>query len=195
MMIGVLFFVVSLAGAGFVIFYQNSLLSTQKSYQDTLAKNENQFNPTLIATLQRVNTKIDVSKQLIANHSAVSEIFGIIGALTAQNIQFNSLEYSAPVASTPGSAVGATADNLAQISMQGVGTSFSAIAFQSDVFGQSSEYGRNIVIKDPILSDLSLDANGNVEFTFTAGIDPADISYEKILDESLNATSTDASNQ
>lgn len=201
MTIGVLFFIVSLAGAGFTIFWKSVLLSTQKSYQATLAKNENQFNPQLIETLRRVNTKIDVSKKLLANHLAVSSIFDIIGALTAENIKFKSLQYSG---GTSASTAATAASKSAQISMQGVGTSFSAIAFQSDVFGQSSQYGRNIIIKNPVLSNLSLDQNGNVSFSFTASINPADISYKKILNQSLSgntnsngndAATSDISNQ
>ncbi|MEI6057531.1 MAG: hypothetical protein WCQ60_00985 [bacterium] len=188
MMVGVLFFIASLAGAGFVVFYKSSLESTQKSYKESLAKNINDFQPDLIDHLHRANVKIDDAKSLLASHAAVSQVFGIIGALTAENIKFKSLDYTAPTVGTAGK----SSSGLAQVSMQGIGTSFSAIAFQSDVFGKSINYGRNIIVKSPVLSNLSLDANGNVAFTFTAGLDPADYSYTKILKQSLGTTDATA---
>ena len=178
MMIGVLFFILSLAGAGFVIFWKSALTQTLKNYQATLTTNENEFNPTLIDTLRRVNTKIDTSKSLLSKHLAVAGIFDIIGSLTAENVKFKSLDYIAPTAGLSGTPVSSSdTSNFAQINMQGVGTSFSAIAFQSDVFGKSSQYGHGITLKNPVLSGLSLDATGNVSFGFTAMINPTDILY------------------
>lgn len=126
---------------------------------------------------------------MINNHLAVSEIFSIISKLTIAGVRFSSFDFSAP---------SKDADGI-KVSMRGVGSSFSAIAFQSQVFGQSQKYGSNKVLKNPVLADLSLDQNGNVGFTFTTTINPADLSYSKILDSTLDsenaaATSSDQGN-
>ena len=189
MMIGVLFFIVSLAGAGFVVVYQNILNKTLADYQTTLAKNQDQFNPALIDTLKRVNTKIDSSKTLLSKHLAVAGIFDIIGGLTAENVKFKSLDFTAPTGNGTGAGQSDTS-GFAQINMQGVGTSFSAIAFQSDVFGKSSQYGHGITLKNPVLSNLSLDATGNVSFSFTALINPKDILYTSSLNSPSNNSPT-----
>ena len=42
------------------------------------------------------SNKINVANSLLANHLAVSQIFTIIGALTAQNIGFTNFSYTAP---------------------------------------------------------------------------------------------------
>jgi hypothetical protein len=169
----ILLFIISLAGAGFVIVWKNVLLKTQTQYEATLQANENQFNPALITTLSRASDKINVSQQLLASHLVVSQVFTIIGALTAQNISFSSLDYSAPT--TPG--------GTAMIAMKGIGSSFSDIAFQSDVFGSAVQYGTNTKIVTPILSNLGLNQNGAVSFTFTAGINPSDILYSKSIQQ------------
>jgi hypothetical protein len=169
-MFSVLIFILSLAGAGFVVVWQGVLLKTQTQYEDTLKANENQFNPALITTLQRSSNKITIAQQLLGSHLAVSKIFTIISALTAQNVSFKSLQYTAPTATAP-----------ATISMGGEAESFSDIAFQSDVFGSAVQYGTNTKLVVPVLSNLGLTTDGNVTFTFTAGIQPGDILYSKSL--------------
>ena len=166
MLISTLIFIISLAGAGFVVFWKSVLLKTQSDYNQTLTKNESQFDLQTINTLRRVNTKIDIAKQLWANHLAVTGIFGIMGALTAQNTRFTSLNLTMPTSGS-GSGSGSSPSSgskSVQINMSGVAEDFSSIAFQSDVLGASSKYGRNIVMQNPSLSGLSLSANGNVSF-------------------------------
>ncbi len=173
MLIAIVLFVLSLGGAGFVVAWQRYLLQVREVAKNTLVKNQQQFNPALIDTLKKTDTKISLAKTLIERHLAVSGIFDIISRLTAENIRFSSFEFSAPTS-------GDAKDGI-KVTLHGVGTSFSAIAFQSSVFGRSSEYGTNKIIKNPILSDLSLEPNGSVEFTFTSTINPADISYANPL--------------
>ena len=185
MVIATILFIISIAGAGFTIFWENVLNKAQDNYKVQLSQSENRFNTSLIEELKRENTKIDTSKQLLANHLAVSEIFSIISNLTIDGVRFTSFDFSAPDKSNDG----------LKITMKGIGNSFSAIAFQSDVFGQSSKYGTNKVLKNPVLSDLSLDVNGNVGFTFTATLDPKDLLYSKVLDATLKAESSNSSNQ
>ena len=119
----------------------------------------------------------NLSKQLLANHLAASEVFSIISKLTIAGVRFSSFDFTAAAKDSDG----------IKVTMKGVGNSFSAIAFQSDVFGQSQKYGSNKVLKNPVLSDLSLDQNGNVGFVFTTTINPADLSYSKVLDSSLQS--------
>jgi hypothetical protein len=177
MVVAVLLFIVSIAGAAFTFVWKNVLTKAQENYKIQLAESEKRFNTSLIENLKRANTKIDVSKQLLSNHLAVSEVFSIISKLTIAGVRFSSFDFSAPTKDSDG----------IKVSMKGVGNSFSAIAFQSSVFGKSQLYGSNKVLRNPILSDLALDQNGNVGFTFTTTINPADLSYSKILDSSLQS--------
>ena len=182
MTLSVLLFILSLAGAGFAIGWQKYLINQQEAYKKILVENQKQFQPQLIETLSKANAKIDLAKQLIKNHLAVSEIFDILSRLTIENVKFDSFDFAAP-----------TATDGVKVTMHGVGASFSAIAFQSDVFGQSAQYGKNKILKNPVLSDLSLDQNGNVAFSFSATLNPDDLSYAKIYAASLKQDGAAAS--
>lgn len=183
MLIGILVFGASLAGAVFTFLAQGYSLKVQEQYKIDLAENEKRFNIPLIEELKRANTKIDLAQQLLKNHLAVSEALTIVAALTAEKVRFTDFEFTAPdnlgkVGAAPG---------VYKIRMKGSADSFNSIAFQSDVFGRSEKYGTNKVLKNPILSDLAVDEDGNVKFNFTAELSLPDISYEKVLGATLES--------
>jgi hypothetical protein len=188
--ISIIIFIISLGAAGVAYAWENILNSDQNQYKDTLAKDQDQFNIDLINTLTKANTKIDIAKSLIGKHLAVSEIFGIIGQLTIASVQWKSFTFSAPV--TSGSSAAGTSKDIT-ISMQGETDSYYSVAYQSDVFGQSSELGANQVIKNPVLSNLSVGLNGKVGFSFTALVDPSKLSYTDELSGQNASSSVSAS--
>ncbi len=178
MFISVILFLASVAGAGFTFVWKDILLKQQENYKVELKKAEARFDVELISKLKKVNTKLDLGSKLLKKHLAISEIFAILNSLTTEGIRFTSFEFTAPESEK----------DLLKISLKGVGNSFSAIAWQSDVFGQSTKFGKNKVVKNPILTDLVLDDKGNVAFTFTASLDPSDVSYEKVLTEDTSTS-------
>ena len=186
MLFAFIIFILSIAGAVFTYFLSAKLVATQQQYQTTLKTNEGEFNPPLIQTLQRANDKITIAKGLLNAHLAPEGVFDIIAKLIAQQTTFTSLSYSAPV---NGSAAG-SGGGFVQLSMSGISTGYPAIAFQSDVFGQSVKYGNNIELKNPVLSGLSANALGQVQFSFSTGLDSSYLLYSKILQASLNNTTS-----
>lgn len=182
MIIAVFAFIISIGAAGSMYFWKSYLESSQKTYKEQLAKRETQFNPDLIEELKRQNIKIDLGKQLINNHIAMSQIFGIIGSLTIEDVRFLNMDVT----------TGTTNSDGIKVNMKGYGTSLSAVAWQSDVLGKLDRYGLRNVVKNPILSDPSLDNNGLVSFGFNATINPANLSYQKSLGTS-DATTTNTS--
>lgn len=169
MTIATVLFILALASAGGAYAYKQYLISAQDTYKKDLATREQQFNIDLIEQLKGENVKIDLARQLLSNHLALSQIFDIIGRLTAENVRFMSMDLSVPKAVNDG----------VKISLQGYGTSFSAVAFQSDVLNQLDQYGLRRVVKNPILSNPALGSNGAVSFGFAATVDPGSLSYEK----------------
>ena len=178
MIFATIVFVASLAGAAFVFLGKNVLMKSQQNLKRDLVENEKRFNVPLIEELKTANTKIDLANQLLASHMAVSELFKIIGGLTTQEVRFSDFEFSAPETASVGKSF--------KFSMKGIANSFSTVAFQSDVFGSSEKYGTNKIIKNPILSDISVDPKGNILFNFSAEIDLDNISYAKSIDEISN---------
>ena len=173
MAFGVLVFILSLAAAGGGYAWKYILTSSQATYKQQLAERQKQFDINLISELKEANTKIDTARQLLANHLAASQIFDIVSRLTIENVRFLSLEFTGPTQS----------DGI-KISMNGYGASFSAVAFQSSVLNQLEQYGLRQVVKNPIISDPSLNTNGTVSFGFSATVDPGSLSYEKLVNPS-----------
>jgi len=174
MTLAVILFIVSLGSIGGAYAWTQYLTSAQVSYKTDLINRQKQFNVDLISQLKQVNVQIDTAKQLLNNHLALSGIFGIIGALTSEDVRFTSLDLTAPA--TPGDTI--------KVSLSGYGTSLAAVAFQSDVLGQLAAYNvsnisLNKIVKNPILSNPALTGNGTVSFGFTADIDPSTLSYER----------------
>lgn len=173
MFVSIIIFTISLAGAIFSFAWKNILVKNQETYIQELKKAEERFDIGLIDKLRKANTKIDLANQLLKKHIRVSEIFAIINSLTTEGIRFNSFEFSAPDTEKE-------KDTL-KISMKGTGNSFASIAWQSDVFGKSIKFGKNKVLKNPIITDLIINPNGSVGFSFSAYLKSDDISYEKLL--------------
>ncbi|MEN9524455.1 MAG: hypothetical protein RL536_524, partial [Candidatus Parcubacteria bacterium] len=99
---------------------------------------------------------------------------------TIEKVRFLSMDLTAP---------NANSGEGFKLSMKGYGTSLPAIAFQSDVLGQLEDYGLRKVVKNPILSDPSVDINSTVSFGLSATIDPATLTYRRSLADA-SATST-----
>jgi len=171
MFVSVIIFIISLGGAGFTFFWKDVLIKQQANYEKELGQAEKRFDVESIEQLKKANTKIDLANQLLKRHLAVSEIFDIMNRLTTEGIRFNSFDFTAPMVEGEG----------IKISVKGTGNSFSAIAWQSDVLGKSVKYGKNKVVKNPVISDLTLDDKGNVGFSLNAGFAVDDILYEKLL--------------
>ncbi|MEN9913193.1 MAG: hypothetical protein RLY66_601 [Candidatus Parcubacteria bacterium] len=168
MSIASLLFIASIVAAGGIYFWKSALESSQQSYKSQLVEREKLFNVDLIEELKRQNVKIDLAKNLVANHIAMSQIFDVIGRLTIEKVRFLSMDVSA----------GTAAEGI-KIALKGYGVNFRVVAYQSDVLGQLEQYGLRKIIKNPILSDPSLDSSGMVSFGFSATVDPSNLSYAK----------------
>ncbi len=171
MILAIVLFVASLAGVGGAYVWKQYLVSTQEKYKKTLTDLEKQFNPDQIAQLKQAGLQIDTARQLLTNHTAMSQLFDIISKFTIENVRFLTLKLGAPVLPT---------DDL-NISMTGYGANLSSVAFQSDVLGSLQEYNVHNVVKNPIIADTTLDPVGTVSFGFSAAIDQSGLSYENML--------------
>ncbi len=184
MVIGTFVFIVSVAVAGLTFAAKALLLKAQDQAKVSLAENEKRFNIPLIEELKKANLKIDFANNLLKSHVAASEVFAIIEGLTAEKIRFSSFDFAAADAS----ATGAAGTSVFKVKMKGIADTFNSVAFQSDVMGQSNKYGTKKMFKNPVLSDLTVDANGAINFSFAADVALSDISYEKSLSEALGSS-------
>lgn len=173
MIIATIIFLVSIASAVFSVVWANVLTKNQETYRQQLANMESRFPLADIEHLKKVNTKIDLGKKLLKNHLAVEEVFSILGQLTVEGVYFNSFTFSAPENNS----------GDINISLSGVAKNLFAIAYQSDIFGDSSKYGKNKILKNPVMSDVSESStDGTIGFSFSASINPNDLLFEKLLE-------------
>jgi len=169
MSLAVLLFVVSLGAVGAAYAWKQYLINAQVTYKTELAQREKQFNLELVGQLKAINFQIDTAKQLLQSHLALSQVFKALEQMTISNVRFLNMDLTGPT----------TQKNLIDIKMSGVGTSLSAVAFQSDVLNQLQQYGLQNVVKNPMLANPVLDPKGSVGFDFSASVDPATMTYEK----------------
>jgi hypothetical protein len=142
----------------------------------SLAKAKDQFDQEFIGYVNRLNTRIETSKDLLNKHVGASTIFGFLASHTLKTVSYTDFSYSYE------------ADGTVKVVMKGIAKSYSSIALQSEELGKQNQY-----IKSPIFSDLNPDQTGSVVFTLTALLDKNLISYQKNLGKALDSDNTSTS--
>ncbi len=160
-LIALLLFVISVVAAGAVFVYTGYLSTSIDNKKTSLVRSEDAYDLPSIQALVRIDSRLTQAKLLLAKHVAPSSIFDLLSQLTLAKVQLTSFSY-------------ALSANGAQITVGGVGDSFSTVALQSDQFGTSRQ------LHDVVFSGVSVNQDG-VPFTVTANVDSSLIAYAKNL--------------
>lgn len=166
----------SLLLAAGVFLWKGSLARTIDSQKESLARNRDAFEPASIVMLQRLSRRLELSKTILANHLAPSQLFAVLEESTLQNVRFSSMDFT--LDQTKG---------VGTLTMKGQARSYGAVARQSDVFAKASG------IKNPVFSELNLDQRGNVVFTFTSAVDPSSLRYSALLNSRVTPPAASSS--
>lgn len=150
------------AGTG-VFFYKMLLAKEIKTMSAALDRAERAFEPSLIVELERLDKRIESSKEILASHTVISPLFALLESSTIPNIRFNKFTYTF------------TGPEKIELVMSGQARSYAYVAVQSDVFGGSKYFS------DHIFSNLNLDSQGNVTFDFFASVDRALVHYKDVI--------------
>lgn len=162
-LISMVIFAASIGGAVLVFSWEKVELKLIEKNKAQLELNKKQFGSD-IDFLKRFNTKINLTKGLVDDHIAVSNVFDIISDLVVDNVRFEDFSFSLP--NDP-----KNEDII--VKMKGQASSFQALAYQSDVLGI------NKTIKRPVISDLNQNEKGYVNFSFEVTIPREEILYSK----------------
>lgn len=158
--VAVIIFVIALILAVGGFFYQRYLIS-QNDEKKTLIQNEiSSFDPELTETLSSIKSRVDSGNEILGKHLSVSRFLDALESITVGSIFLETLSLSAVLR-----------DNI-EITVGGKASSYMALAYQSDVLREAD------FIKNLDFSDVNLDEEGNVVFSFSAGLDPEVILYE-----------------
>jgi hypothetical protein len=160
-------FILVVAAWGGLYFYKGYITDSNKEKQAQIQKAIDNFEPELTAELTTIKNRMDAGKNLLENHKAVSLFFSLLELNTVQVLRFKEMSYSV------------SGDKKIQIALKGEARSYNAIAYQSDWFSKLEP------VKNPVFSNLVLDANGNVSFDFVAELDPKAVSYKNLVSDSI----------
>lgn len=164
-------FMASLASAGAVFIYGSIVSKNIKEGDKQLTLNKNAFDPNTIKELTRLNNRINAANTLLKSHKGVSTLFQVLSQTTLKNVRFTDFNYTA-------------ADDKISLTMRGQAFNYETIALQAKAFTDPTLKN---VFRSPIFSDLTLDSQGNVSFSFNTGIDPFLVDYYKLKKEEYAA--------
>lgn len=131
---------------GGLYFYRNFLSNSLEQKKTTLSSMELEFEPSLVAEVQRVSSAISAAKEILNKRVFQSNIFSFLEEKTIPQISFNIFSY---------------AEDKKSLVLLGEAASYADIARQSGVFESAEE------IKEVLFSSLTLKETGNVAFTLT----------------------------
>jgi hypothetical protein len=183
-MIGVFVFVISLLVAGGAFAWGKFLEARQVQLGEDLKVLAKDYKVELISLFKQTDTKISIAKELLDNHVAMSQVFGLISRFTAENIRFINLDLSAASDNSKG----------VTIKMSGYAPSYEALAFQSDRLGHLEDYDLRNVVINPAISGPTQATNGTVSFEFSANIVPKSLSYKNTFTTSSSTVDSNTSN-
>lgn len=167
--IALLAFLASLAAAGAAFGYKQYLTTAIASKDESLSKTQDAFDPDAIETLVRTDKRIREMQGLMAKHTAPSAVFALLSEITLGTVQYRTFAYETDAA-------GKTV-----IELTGIADSFSSVALQSDQFGASKH------LSEIVFSGITINQTGKVDFTVSATVEPAALSYSRVVLENVNA--------
>jgi hypothetical protein len=162
-LLGTIVFIVALALSGGVFFYQKLITKQIDTDKASLERAKDAFDPDTINEIIRVDTRLETGKVLLDSHVAVTPFFDFLSTITLQSVRFRDFSFTY-----------LGKDNI-QVGMKGVAQGYAAVALQSDLLNEQK------LLRETIISDMSLEASGNVSFTVSTKIDPSLLSYKEAL--------------
>ena len=165
-LVSLLIFVMALVSAGAVFTYQQVLGSTITGKDGDLRRAEGAFDAGTIQDLLRTDNRLTQARGLLQRHVAPSAVLYFLSTITLERVQLNSFDMNLK------------ADGGASLSLTGTADSFSSVALQSDQFGSTK------VLKDVIVSGVSVSESGKVTFSVNATVDSSLLLYSGNLAQS-----------
>ncbi len=153
---------IAVVGSGLLFGYKYVTQQQITTKQNELVEKEKSFDYDAMNEVVRIDKKIKAVEGLIANHTAVSNLFSLLEENTLRNLRFTSFDFSY------------LAKDKIAVTMSGEATSFGVVAKQAEAF---SLITGNNGFSDSIFSDLNVNERGNVVFSFLTSVNPLAVSY------------------
>ncbi len=156
-----LIFIVTLVSSLGVFAYDKYLSGRIARMENNLTLARQSLRPDLIKELSRSDARLVSAKELIDKHITLSSFFEFLQINTLKSVRFNGMSFSKGEGDT------------FTVTMKGEARTYATVALQASIFSSDS----NLI--NPQFSDLDLNENGMVVFSFKTGINPKLISYRE----------------
>jgi hypothetical protein len=161
-LVAVIIFAISLVFATYVFIHKNILIKRLEKMSKDLAEQKSALEVNFMKEAFVLDRRLNAVKELLSGHLAPTEIFSLLEANTISSVRFTDFSLS----------VGGTGN--IDLKAKGEARNFSAVALQSDVFGDNKYF------INPIFTDFQLKENGNVTFSLITSIKKDLVDYRKL---------------
>src|SRR6185312_303953 len=159
--IALIIFILTVLLAGGVFAYKLYLNSEIAQMGSNLTAASATLDPTSIDQMVDLNNRIISVQSLLAKHIVLSPLFAFLESSTISSVRLTDFSYAV------------SDKGLLQITIKGSANGYSDVALQASVFNQTP-YLSNVVF-----SNLTLNQQGQVNFTVSANVAPTLVSYTK----------------
>jgi hypothetical protein len=181
-LIAVILTIAAVVGAAGMFGFKYLIQTNIEAKRAELVEKEKTFDYTSMNDVVRIDKKLKAAEGLINNHIAVSNLFSLLEENTLRNLRFTSFDFNY------------IAKDKIAVTMKGEARNFGVVAKQTEAFSKMAGVKG---FSDSIFSELNVNENGNVVFSFLTNINPTIVSYVNNLPNALPATqpSADASTE
>lgn len=165
--VAMVIFILSVVAAVGVFGYKFYLSYSIKSMATELEARKANLEQETVDEIRRLNNRILATEDLLESHIALSPLFGLLESSTLSNVRFTNFDYR-------------TSERGFEVLLQGEARGYAVLALQADLLNKN----KNFI--NPVFSDLSLDDEGNVVFSFRAHVSPTLLSYKRGIESSEN---------
>ncbi|MFA6430546.1 MAG: hypothetical protein WC229_01485 [Candidatus Paceibacterota bacterium] len=171
LLLSIIVFLVSLGLGGWIFIQKDLLVKNIAAAEEIIKANKGAFELDTIESMIRLDSRIKISKGLLASHISVSPIFSFLEDKTLKSVRFKTFSFSSAGKDESGA-------QSIKLTMTGQARDFKTIALQAEEFGNVNY--RNI-IKNPVFADLNLTSDGSVSFSASMLVIPSFLSYSKSI--------------
>lgn len=157
----IVFLIVSGLSVG-MFFYHGILVTQIVDKNEQLVRAKDAFEVTFIEDVVKLSRRIDASKELLNQHTALTPLLRLLEDRTLATVRFTNFSFNAKDGQE------------AVLTLKGEARSFNSVALQSDVFAQEKSF------QDQVFSNFNLDQSGNVTFQFKTMVSPKFLLYRNI---------------
>lgn len=169
LLISIIVFLISIGIAGYVYIQKSILVTKIEANQKKIEENKTGVisDPTQVEDLVSLSSRISVAKKLLDKHVSISPIFNFLQQGTLKSVRFKNFTFTSGGKNENGV-------NTVSIQLSGQARDWETVASQADEFGKP-EWRK--IITEPKISNLSLNADGSVSFTFTTRVTTGSLVY------------------